>query len=254
MKICSASCRDGIFWLLFTIGLLVFFPGCEGGKIQSTSTDCGSPVARFVIVLVDETDSFGIYKEGKLAYLYWPEILPWAARVVGKLNPGDAFCLIGMDEKSSEDDDVRIPVTVLDEGTLKAITQKKALVREIKSLTRRKEKHAATDITGALIQAAEMLQKDPARKGEIIIFSDMIQEPEGPTPESIKDMNIPGSTGIHCFFVSASDMKKWNSVVNNWINVFQSKGLNVSKDDFNKRSVITMQFNKVFGCWSNSGG
>lgn len=248
MKVRSAFYHYIYVLLFVAIGLLVCLSGC---------TTCINPeksIPRFVIVLVDETDSVGFYKDGKLQYLYWPEFIPWVAKIAEKLSPSDAFCVIGIDDHGFDDDDIRIPITTLDENTLKAVIQKKSLVRNIKALTRRQEKYKATDITGALSQAAYLLQKDPSRKSEIVIFSDMIQEPLAPTPKSVKNLNFPNGTELNCFYVSASGRDKWETVVDTWVKVLQSTGLDVSIKNFHQRGEMSLQFNNVFGNWGDTRG
>ncbi len=194
---------------------------------------------RFVIVLVDETESFAIYKNGKVEAMFWQEIIPCVVKVVQNLQPGEKFCVIGIDDHGFDTDDIRIPIQTLDEGILKAIQQKKEIIRKVKALERRKEKHRITDILGALQHTAYLLKKQDSYRDVVVIFSDMIQEPNLPTVKQASGLKFPGDTKVYCLYVNAIGQENWDKLINAWGLVFKSAGVNVSRDsNFYQRGEI----------------
>lgn len=217
--------------------------------LLALTSGCGLPESeknpRFVMVLVDETESFALYKEGKITTMFWPETLPWIAKIVTRLQPGERFCVIGIDEHGFDTDDVRIDY-ILDEGFMRAAQEKIKIVQKVKELTRRKERHRSTDILGALYHAAYFLNKQDTHRGMIVIFSDMIQEPEIPTLKDAVDLNFPKGTEVYCFYVNASGRENWEKIVNIWLPIFKAVGLETTKDCFSQRGEISIIFNKLF--------
>jgi hypothetical protein len=205
------------------------------------------PHLRFVIVLADETDSFALYEHGEITTMFWQEILPYIAKIANNLQPGEKFCVIGIDEHGFDTDDVRIPIITLDENPLKAVQQKKKIIKDIKNLSRRKEKHRSTDILGALYHAAHFLnkQKDNTHEGLVIIFSDMIQEPKFPTLKDAEKLKFPPKINIYCYYVNATGRDKWEKIVNRWVTILKPTNLEITKDCFYQRGEMQSQFNKV---------
>lgn len=184
----------------------------------------------FIIVLVDETGSFRLEQDDPKTH-YWPEVVSWVEEIVKSLQPGDKFCLIGIDDSSYGDDDVRIGIESLDEGTLKAITERRKLCNKVNALKRR-EGARTTDIAGGLQKAAHFLNaSDSKYKGVIAIFSDMIQTPWRDLKNKTKGLSFPKDTQGYCFYVNATNMSKWGDLVNAWIPIFENARLNIKGDD-----------------------
>lgn len=220
-----------------TLGVSIFF-------LLLLLTGCGEweqEKPRFVIALVDETDSFKLDNT-----MFWPEVLPWIATIVNRLQPGDKFCVIGIDGHGFDTDDVRIPIETLDESTLKAVIQKRGISERVMALTRRQERHRATDILGALYHATYFLEKEKGYRRTIIIFSDMIHYPWPPTTEDAADLWFPEDTEVYCFYVNASGRKNWENIINTWVSIFNSAGLQVTKDCFYQRDEVKSQIDKIF--------
>ncbi|MCJ7634815.1 hypothetical protein MUP77_20800 [Candidatus Bathyarchaeota archaeon] len=179
------------------------------------------------IVLVDETESFALYKEGLIEQMYWPEVIPLINLIVYSLEPGDEFAVIGIDEQGFENEDVRIPFEVLDEGFLKAKIQKDKLAKVVRELQRRKDTHKSTDILGALYQAAHFASEETDRQTFVFCFSDMKQEPRWPTQEEAGKLTFPSGTECYFFFVDASGRNNWNTITNVWEPILSGAGLQI---------------------------
>ncbi|MBU0568645.1 hypothetical protein KJ693_01230 [bacterium] len=179
--------------------------------------------------------------------VFWPEALRWVAKIVESLQPDEKFCLIGIDERGFETDDTRTPINTIYERQLKAIQQKRKIIKDqVRELTRRKDKHKSTDILGALYHAAHFLNKQDTHEGTIVIFSDMKQEPKPPTLKDASDLSFPKDTRAYCFYVNASGKQNWQKVTDIWLPIFKSAGLEATKDCFYQRNNVESGFNEAF--------
>jgi len=183
---------------------------------------------RLYLVLIDETDSFGLYKgKGVVDTLYWQEAIRLTRSIIGRLEPSDEFALIGIDEQGFDEEDVRIPFEELDEGFLRAKMQQSGLARKLMALQRRKNKHRSTDILGALYQAAHFAANEPDHETIIFCFSDMKQEPQWPSAEDAKNLKFPAGTKGFFFYVDASGRKNYDKIVSVWEPVLRHAGLGI---------------------------
>ena len=215
-----------------------------------------APKPRFVVVLLDETSSFTPY---------WQPSIDFAARVAMGLRPGDAFAVIGIDNHGMDPEDARIPITLIDPGTLKSIGDKKALARKVKLLTRRPAtKPFRTDILNATRQAAVFSQSNAVQGFEpmLVYFSDMQETPRLPVPGDIKGWSFPQGGTAHCFFVNvtgwadrvvtshagakASPAGSWNSMTDQWISVFTKLGLKADAQSFHQSGQAAVEIRRLF--------
>lgn len=205
----NAMCRSFFRALQYLVVAVPFLAmlGCDSSNVSEQANQ------RLFLVLVDETESFSM---GTTDTLYWSEVLPLVSQIAGRLQPGDEFAVIGIDEKGFEDSDVRIPFRVLDEGFLRAKLQKDSLLTSIQHLQRRKNKHRTTDILGALYHSAHFANVEQSRKTILFCFSDMKQEPTWPTEKESSDLHFPNGTEGYFFYVNASGRTSWNTITGVW--------------------------------------
>ncbi|MEW6619231.1 MAG: hypothetical protein AB1422_07840 [bacterium] len=225
-----------------TLGIcipLLLLAGC-GGLEQPEKP-------RFVIVLVDETDSFALHSSQGQITMFWPEVVPWVRRIVNQIQPGDKFCVIGIDEHGFDIDDVRIPLKTFNEATLQAIQEKTRISKAVQELTRRQEVYKGTDILGALYHTAHFLNREEGNyRNTIIIFSDMIQYPWPPRLQDADDLRFPIDTEVYCLYVNASGRKEFKNIVNTWVDIFSSAELKITDDHFYQRAETEDAFKKLF--------
>ena len=207
---------------------------------------------RFIIILLDETVSFRL-----TSIDFWPEICFRASKIVSRLQPGEAFVIIGIDGHGFDPDDVRIPSTILDESFLKAVQQKRKVVKQIKELKRRPSNFPYTDIMGALQQTANLLKGESDYEAVIAIFSDMIQTPRFPRLQDATGLSFPENTRVYCFYVNATEgnlaipgTQSWDRIVNAWVPIFEHSGLIYKQqdgnDNFLTRDKTNLQFDRIF--------
>lgn len=209
---------------------------------------------RLVIILVDETDSFGQYsKRGKAKVLYWDEALALSKKVVNALDPGDEFLLISINEKGFEEEDILIPLQQLDLSFLKAKIQKRKLCHQILSLKRKKATYRSTDILGALYQAAHFAKMEKGFKPILICFSDMVQEPRMPTMAQSKDLAFPSGTKGYFFFVDTSGKKQWDLIIKSWLPILNHAQLDAgdqNKPNFFQYGESKLWLNRIISSWN----
>ena len=202
-----------------------------------------TPPSTCLIVLVDETGSFGLKQHnGEIAH-FWPEIIPWVNRIISILNPGDCFTLIGIDGHGFDTDDVRISQSFISWGAIKAQIDKRKLNQKIKKLKRR-QGAKKTDILGALYHAAHLLnilhQSYPNYRGIIVVFSDMQQT----APMDLHNpVRFPQGTRAIFFYVNATGHSQWEQLINKWTSILHS--LNLDIQGFYQRGNMEVGFNKL---------
>lgn len=211
--------------------------------------------SKLVIVLIDETDSFGKdTKHGVAKSLYWDDALKMTKTIVHSLGSGDEFLLLAIDEKGFQEEDIRIPFHQFDRAFLRAKLEKNKITRKILSLARRKEKYSRTDILGALYQAAHFAQKEQGREIVLFCFSDMKQEPKEPSLADAKSLRFPPNSTGYFFFVDASGRDEWQRLVEVWHPIFQSAGLNANHGNsiaFFQHGESNLRINRIIAQWSN---
>lgn len=186
------------------------------------------------------------------ATVFWPEILPWIARMASHLEQGDKFCVIGIDEQGFNTDDVRIDIKSISESFMESRQQKIQMVKDLKQLTRRQEKHTKTDVLGALYHAAYLLNNQANENGKnthrglIAIFSDLIQEPALPNIQDASNLKFPADTEIYCFYVNATGKERWDKLVETWTEVLSSTGLPATNIRFYQRAEMASKFDEVY--------
>ena len=196
---------------------LTLSQGCNGPE----------PQKKLVIVLVDETESFALYRQrGVVENMYWDEVLEsLLPKIVHSLEAGGAFAVIGIDEHGFDEEDVRIPFTALPDGFLEAKMAKDRIARQIGELQRRQQRHRSTDILGALYHAAYFAKRYPERQAIVFCFSDMRQEPGWPTQEEARELKFPEGTEAYFFYVNASGRTNWERIVEVWEPILAGAGL-----------------------------
>jgi hypothetical protein len=207
---------------------------------------------RFIVVLMDETNSFQIDTTQ-----FWPEIRSWTIEIVKQLEPGEGFGVIGIDDHGFDADDIRISPIVLDENVLVSTRQKRALVEQLQGLNKRHLLHNYTDIVGALYQTAELVREQQDHQIMIIIFSDMIQTPSFPKISDVANLSFPTDSRVCCFYVNATrennklvGHEEWEKIVNAWIPIFNVVGLHYQNEQgdpqFYERGATKIALEKIF--------
>ena len=211
------------------VSFLILFEGCD------TKSNPVLDKPRFIIAMVDETPSFHVD-----TMQFWPELRSWVAQIVQRMEPGERFAIIGIDDHGFDVDDIRVPVLMLDENSLTASRQKREIIKTVLSLNRRPLAHPYTDIIGGLHQAANILKGQENYRAMIAIFSDMIQTPRFPTIDDAKDLSFPPDSHVYCFYVDATrghekvtGQESWNRIVSAWVPVFEAAGLNYQDENGN---------------------
>ena len=231
-------------WALLATAAAVFMAGCG---IPARGAP-GAPRHKLVMVLLDETASF---------VTYWPDCIKLAASVAGRLGPGDAFGVIGIDDHGNDPDDARIPITIVSPGALQSLANRTGLARKVKALDRRKSKKPLTDILNAIQQAA-IFANSPALqdyKPMLLFFSDMQQTPRLPTAADIKGWKFTNRGEAFCFYVNVTDWvdrsKKggatWDGMVGSWTAVLNAAGLDANpKKNFFQSGDSKIEINRLF--------
>lgn len=211
------------------MALLIIFAvtGAQAWELPARSQE----KSRLVLVLLDETDSFGRNTtRGQAETLYWDEALLQIKTIVNALKPGDEFLLIAIDDKGFEEEDVLIPLIQLDRAFLKAKIAKKKLLSQIQGLQRRKTVYHSTDILSALYQAAHQAHMGKNQQTVILCFSDMIQEPKMPGLAESQDLAFPASSEGFFFFVDASGRSEWQGILHTWVPILTRAGLQIGAE------------------------
>lgn len=224
--------------LVAACGLLLI--ACQQ-RPDAQSIRIGAHHARFIIAFLDETGSRGPE---------WNDMVDRVAVVAGRLKNQDAFTVIGIDDHGGDEDDVRIPLTIvqtrsdLDMAGLKR--QRDAIVAQVKSLKPR-GKPQRTDIVGAIRQAQGMANKVSQNMNVILaFFSDMQQTPRMPDDAAMKDIHFPDGTVGYCFYVSASRRYDFPATVSLWQRLLTSAGVAITENDFHQKGTVDFGLNNAF--------
>lgn len=219
-----------IFICISVVSLSFLLSGCDDiHKLMES----GSQKIR-VIVLIDETDSFGSVEDnvqstgGRDTTIYWDEVKPLIIKIIKKLGPGDQFELIGIDEKGFQDADVRIKFKTITETFLMIEPEQNSIIKIVEELNRRKDVHSGTDILGALKYAAS---QDSGYQTRIFCFSDMKQYPALNQQEAT---GLKFSQATKVYFIvpiinkedDESDSEaEWLKIVSIWKPIIEGAGL-----------------------------
>ena len=113
--------------------------------------------------------------------------------LLGTLQPGDSLAVARVKSRSFSEKDI-IAKATFDSRPSQANAQKRAFRDAIDASLRQVAPSRYTDITGAMIQAAEVVNETGAGQKTIIVFSDMQEELDKVTvrdfPISLKDIRI----------------------------------------------------------------
>ncbi len=154
MTIPHRACAAGLL-----AGLLLSLTACNDGRSH----------ARAVAVLVDVSGTY-------------TDKLPEVSRIVRAgllpgLRPGDTFLLVKIEEQSYQDGALAVHPRTLDLQPSRSNQQKLALAGDLEAFAAATGKPARfTDISGALLLAAEHLRKAQAAQKLLVVFSDMKEE------------------------------------------------------------------------------
>lgn len=123
--------------------------------------------ARATCVLVDVSGTYADQRQ-EVVRIVKRGLLP-------KVRPGDSFILIRIDEESYGKQNVEATVT-FDSQPSHANAQKLALAGKLDRFAASRARARHTDISGALLLAAEYLRETRAGRKSIVIFSDLKEE------------------------------------------------------------------------------
>lgn len=127
----------------------------------------GRSHARATAVLVDVSGTYADQKP-EVARILKSGLLP-------KVRPGDTFFLLRIDDGSYGAENVELKAT-FDSQPSRANAQKLTLAAKLEQFADSRKRARYTDISGALLLAAEYLRETRAGKKTIVIFSDMKEE------------------------------------------------------------------------------
>jgi hypothetical protein len=144
----------------------------------------GRSHARAIAVLVDVSGTY-------------TDKLPEVSRIVRAgllpgLRPGDTFLLVRIQEQSYQDAALAIHPVTLDPQPSRANAQKLKLATELEQLSAGGKPARYTDISGALLLAAEHLRKSQAGQKLLVIFSDMKEELPKNTKRTLEKTELAG--------------------------------------------------------------
>lgn len=127
----------------------------------------GRSHARATAVLVDVSGTYADQKP-EVARILKSGLLP-------KVRPGDTFFLLRIDDGSYGAENVELKAT-FDSQPSRANAQKLTLAAKLERFAESRKRARFTDISGALLLAAEYLRETRAGRKTIVIFSDMKEE------------------------------------------------------------------------------
>jgi len=233
------------------------FGGSSGSSVDSSAPAAKTPLSkmhhRLVIVMLDETSSFTPY---------WQACVDFAGKVASRLQAGDAFAVIGIDDHGNDPDDARIPIEKLDNSSLRMLGQRKVLAKRVRALQIRPHKKDLTDILEGIHQAA-IFAESSAVEGYypvLLIFSDMqetMHRPQRlPVPSDIAGWKFEHGGEAHCFYVNVTDWidasKKqkgtsWDTMVGSWVAVLNAAGLDAdAKKSFLQSGDTKLEIDRLF--------
>lgn len=95
--------------------------------------------------------------------------------LLGTLHPGDTFAVARVGSRSFSEREI-VAMTTFDRRPSEANAQKRLFQRRFDDFVKNVRPTAHTDITGALIQAAQYLREIHAGHSTVVIFSDMEED------------------------------------------------------------------------------
>lgn len=214
-----------LFWQGITLALLMLV-SLQNGLAQTQREN------KLVIVLIDQTDSFGTNAErGTAQILYWDEALKKVKAIVNTLRARDEFVLLAINDRGFLDENILIKLQQFNRSALKARIETRTLAEQVLKLKREERNYTRTDIAGSLRQAAYLATREKMAKTVVICFSDMIQEPALPRLAELSDLHFPENTRGYFYFVDASGYERWNQVLQAWVPVLQRAGMDIGASE-----------------------
>ena len=138
--------------------------------LASGCTEVGGAHARAVYVLLDVSGSYNTKLDAANPVINY---------LLGTLNSGDSMTVAKIDSASFTEKDVVAKVTFDDRPSV-ANEQKRALRMRLDEFFQDRKPSNNTDVSGALLQAAQSLDETKAGKRYILVFSDLEQDlPKG---------------------------------------------------------------------------
>jgi len=211
-----------------------------------------APTKRFFVVLIDETASFT---------RFWDKSLDFAAAVVQRMKADDAFMLIGIDGRSGDPEDVRIPMQEMDPNPIKAIARRRQIIAQVRATKVRavnpKDPNAKySDILGAVAMAASAAGRHKEYRPVVLIFSDMVQTPRLPDAQETRRLGVafPPGAEAHVYFVNAAELadnrkirmdEAQRELMQAWLGAFGAAKIKISQDDFVPEGDAQKSFNQL---------
>jgi hypothetical protein len=172
--------------------LLVSASGCSVGVLGASShpgaggtppTAYDRPRGKLLIILLDETGSFGGHPE------LWTASVQKAASAVKELNAGDSCFALAITDRGWRSQDVIIPYTTLTPVPLMVLRERSDLMKRVLALAVRPtssgflvngkpiNKPPGTDLLGAIDYAAFLAKTADKRAVTAAVFTDLEDEP-----------------------------------------------------------------------------
>jgi hypothetical protein len=237
--------------LLATLTLIsgcAFLPtSCRSGADSASPVStAGNPLwsghhAKCVIVFLDETGS---------VIADWATMRAQVAKIAGRLEPGDEFTVIAINDRSGEASNARVPLEMLQGDPMKTAelsANREVFEKQVLALMP-KGHPARTDITGAITQALRvgteaitMTKKQDSHSQMdiyLVFFSDMQQTPRMPTAYDLKDIHFPNGTKGYCYYVAAPGKKGIQSTVAIWNPLLNAAGVAMTETDFHQMGTV----------------
>jgi hypothetical protein len=154
--------------------------------LGSSISGCGDSRsnAHAVYMLIDISGSY-VREAGKAQVI--------VNYLLGNLNPGDSLAVARLDSRSFSEKDI-IAKATFDARPSQSNAQKRAFRDRIDASLKTVKGSGYSDVTGALLQAAEFLNETGAGNKTIVIFSDMQEELDKVTirdvPMNLKNIRV----------------------------------------------------------------
>lgn len=196
---------------------------------------------RFIVVFLDETGS---------RRKFWEPMRAKAALIASRLKNKDAFTVIGIDDHGGDEDDVRVPLSIVqvpnDLQVAALNQQRQAIVQKVLSLAPRGNPQR-TDIVGPIKQALRVAKMESRDRDTVLaFFSDMQQEPRMPDAAAFRDIRFPNGTKAYCFYVAASGRYDFQKTVDIWRPLLNSAGVAIGENDFHQLGTVDVGVDGAF--------
>lgn len=195
---------------------------------------------KLVIVFLDETAS----REQA-----WEPMRDGVAMIASRLKNRDAFTVIGIDDHGGDEDDVRVPLSIVQAQTDLNIAelnqQRQAIVQQVAKL-RRRGNPQHTDIVGPIRQALGIVKMQSQRDAVLAFFSDMQQDPKMPDADAFKGIQFPAGTKSYCFYVNGTKQYDFPATVALWQPLLTSAGIEIRTTDFHQKGTVAVALNTAF--------